>query len=62
MVVVKGKSPSALEQAYRAAIDLQPLVDQISSDENQAEIEQLLTRFQTVIQRDRMRPLDQSQP
>ena len=62
MAVVKGEVPSALERAYQAAVDLQPLVDQVSSDDDQAEIERLLARFQTVIRRRRIRPIDQSQP
>lgn len=61
VVVVKEKSPSAIERAYQAAVDLQPLVDEVSSDADRAEIERLLARFQTVIRRGRVRPLDQSQ-
>ena len=60
MVVVKGGKRTDLERAYQVAVDLQRLVDQVSSDEDQAEIERLLARFRTVIRRGRIHALDHS--
>jgi hypothetical protein len=62
VVMVKSKGASDLEPAYRAALDLESLVDELSADDEQARIEKLLGRFATVVRRGHLRPLDHDQP